>query len=58
MKNRSLHLWLIRFIGLIVPQRLRADWRVVLRNCVQRAPDDGYHVCRRSVAVKGKAGAD
>ncbi|MEK7830099.1 MAG: hypothetical protein AAB401_03390, partial [Acidobacteriota bacterium] len=21
------HLWLIRFIGLIVPQRLRADWR-------------------------------
>ena len=27
MKNRKLHLWLIRFIGLIVPQRLRADWR-------------------------------
>src|SRR5215510_12156740 len=21
------HLWLIQFIGLIVPQRLRADWR-------------------------------
>ena len=21
------HLWLIRFIGLIVPRRLRADWR-------------------------------
>ena len=21
------HLWLIRFVGLIVPQRLRADWR-------------------------------
>jgi predicted permease len=27
MKNRRIHLWLIRFIGLIVPQRLRADWR-------------------------------
>jgi hypothetical protein len=27
MQNRKLHLWLIRFIGLIVPQRLRADWR-------------------------------
>ncbi len=27
MKNRQLHLWLIRFIGLVVPQRLRADWR-------------------------------
>src|SRR5574341_804240 len=23
----KLHLWLIRFIGLIVPRRLRADWR-------------------------------
>jgi len=21
------HLWLIRFVGLIVPRRLRADWR-------------------------------
>ncbi|MBS1812753.1 MAG: ABC transporter permease [Acidobacteria bacterium] len=29
MRNeaRKLHLWLIRFIGLIVPRRLRADWR-------------------------------
>lgn len=27
MKKTSTHLWLIRFIGLIVPQRLRADWR-------------------------------
>ncbi len=27
MKNQQLHLWLIRFIGLIVPRRLRADWR-------------------------------
>lgn len=27
MKKQQLHLWLIRFIGLIVPQRLRADWR-------------------------------
>ena len=27
MKNNQVHLWLIRFIGLIVPQRLRADWR-------------------------------
>jgi len=25
--NRRIHLWLIRFIGLIVPRRLRADWR-------------------------------
>jgi hypothetical protein len=28
MKKTSIHLWLIRFIGLIVPQRLRADWRM------------------------------
>ena len=27
MRNRRLHFWLIRFIGLIVPSRLRADWR-------------------------------
>jgi predicted permease len=27
MKNYKFHLWLIRFVGLIVPQRLRADWR-------------------------------
>ncbi len=27
MKNGKFYLWLIRFIGLIVPQRLRADWR-------------------------------
>ncbi len=27
MRNRRLHFWLIRFIGLIVPRRLRADWR-------------------------------
>jgi predicted permease len=27
MKNRRFHLWLIRFIGLIVPRRLRTDWR-------------------------------
>jgi putative ABC transport system permease protein len=27
MKRRQFHLWLIRFLGLIVPQRLRADWR-------------------------------
>ncbi|MDX2044008.1 MAG: ABC transporter permease [Acidobacteriota bacterium] len=27
MKTQQLHLWLIRFIGLIVPARLRADWR-------------------------------
>ena len=27
MKNSRLHLWLIRFVGLIVPERLRADWR-------------------------------
>jgi macrolide transport system ATP-binding/permease protein len=28
MKKRvGLHLWLIRFVGLIVPRRLRADWR-------------------------------
>jgi predicted permease len=27
MKNDKIHLWLIRFVGLIVPQRLRADWR-------------------------------
>ena len=26
-KRRKLHLWLIRFVGLIVPARLRADWR-------------------------------
>src|SRR5215213_1559762 len=26
-KNGRIHLWLIRFVGLIVPQRLRADWR-------------------------------
>jgi putative ABC transport system permease protein len=26
-QTRSLWFWLIRFIGLIVPQRLRADWR-------------------------------
>ena len=25
--KRKPHLWLIQFIGLIVPQRLRADWR-------------------------------
>ena len=24
---KKLHLWLIRFVGLIVPRRLRADWR-------------------------------
>ncbi len=23
----KLHLWLIRFVSLIVPRRLRADWR-------------------------------
>jgi hypothetical protein len=23
----KLHLWLIKFIGVIVPRRLRADWR-------------------------------
>ncbi len=27
MKNKQLHLWLIRFLGLLVPERLRADWR-------------------------------
>ncbi len=27
MKKTNIHLWLIRFIGLIVPRRLRADWR-------------------------------
>ncbi|MDX2029784.1 MAG: ABC transporter permease [Blastocatellia bacterium] len=27
MKKIPLHLWLIRFLGLIVPRRLRADWR-------------------------------
>ncbi|MDX2029786.1 MAG: ABC transporter permease [Blastocatellia bacterium] len=26
-KHERIHLWLLRFIGLIVPQRLRADWR-------------------------------
>ena len=26
-KDWALHIRLIRFIGLIVPQRLRADWR-------------------------------
>ena len=25
--NVKPHLWLIRFIGVIVPRRLRADWR-------------------------------
>ncbi len=28
MKNTRIHLWLIRFIELIVPARLRADWRM------------------------------
>ncbi len=27
MRNTRIHFWLIRFIGLIVPRRLRADWR-------------------------------
>ena len=27
MKKANIHLWLIRFVGLIVPRRLRADWR-------------------------------
>jgi predicted permease len=27
MKDSKFHLWLIRFLGLIVPRRLRADWR-------------------------------
>jgi predicted permease len=27
MPRTRLHLWLIRFVGLIVPRRLRADWR-------------------------------
>lgn len=27
MSENRVHLWLIRFIGLIVPRRLRADWR-------------------------------
>jgi len=27
MVRTRLHLWLIRFVGLIVPQRLRAAWR-------------------------------
>ncbi len=27
MKNSRLYLWLLRFIGLIVPHRLRSDWR-------------------------------
>ena len=27
MKKIRIHFWLIRFIGLIVPSRLRADWR-------------------------------
>ncbi len=28
MRNHwNIHLWLIRFVGLIVPRRLRADWR-------------------------------
>ncbi len=26
-KHGKIHVWLIRFIGLIVPRRLRADWR-------------------------------
>ena len=26
-ERQKLHLWLIRFLGLIVPERLRADWR-------------------------------
>ncbi|MBS1812750.1 MAG: ABC transporter permease [Acidobacteria bacterium] len=27
MRSRKLHLWLISLIGVIVPERLRADWR-------------------------------
>ena len=27
MRRQNIHLWLIRFIGLLVPQRLRRDWR-------------------------------
>jgi hypothetical protein len=27
MKSPRLHLWLIRLIGVLVPRRLRADWR-------------------------------
>ncbi len=27
MKNNRIHLWLIHLIGVLVPQRLRADWR-------------------------------
>ncbi len=27
MKKSPLHLWLIRFLGLIVPRRLRTNWR-------------------------------
>jgi predicted permease len=27
MRNRRIHLWLITLIGVIVPRRLRADWR-------------------------------
>ena len=27
MKTPKIHLWLIRFIGVIVPRRLRADWK-------------------------------
>src|SRR5262245_59766120 len=26
-KHRKIHLWLIRLIGVMVPRRLRADWR-------------------------------
>ncbi len=26
-KNGRIHLWLIHLIGVIVPRRLRADWR-------------------------------
>ena len=26
-KHRRIHLWLIQLIGVIVPRRLRADWR-------------------------------
>jgi hypothetical protein len=37
MKKQRIHLWLIRLTGLIVPPRLRADWRqeweAELRHC-------------------------
>lgn len=60
MKNQQLHLWLIRFIGLIVPQRLdwRQEWEAELRwREAQLAQWDKLDGCNKLELLWGSLGA-